>query len=94
LTPNGDGVNDRVEIEYDLLNLSGGVPIRVKILNLAGHSLGRVLDDIATSGRSAMQWDGRMGAGRLLVPGMYILRLEVEADSGTDTVDRVFSIAY
>ncbi len=94
LTPNGDGVNDRIEIEYDLLNLSGGVPVRVEIYDLAGRSLGRVLQSTADSGRAMMQWSGRAGNGSVLVPGMYILRFEVEADSGMDVIERVVTIAY
>ncbi|MDE0963425.1 MAG: hypothetical protein OSB73_09870 [Candidatus Latescibacteria bacterium] len=94
LTPNGDGVNDRIEIEYDLLNLSGGVPVRVEIYDLAGRSLGRVLQSTADSGRAVMQWSGRAGNGSVLVPGMYILRFEVEADSGVDVIERVVTIAH
>jgi hypothetical protein len=41
-----------------------------------------------------MQWSGRAGNGSVLVPGMYILRFEVEADSGMDVIERVVTIAY
>ena len=94
LTPNGDGVNDHIDIEYDLLNLAGGVPVRVEIYDLAGRRIGPVQQTTAASGRSTVQWNGRADNGSVLMPGMYILRLEVEADSGMDAVERVVSIAY
>ncbi len=93
-TPNGDGVNDRLLIEYDLLNLSGGVPVRMVIYDLAGRALGSIVEERAGSGRTQVEWAGRLADGSLLVPGLYVLRLEVEADSGLDVVERVVSIAY
>ncbi len=94
LTPNGDGVNDEITIEYDLLNLAGGVPVRIAVHDLAGRTLGRVVDDMASSGRTIVSWDGRSADGSLLGPGVYVLRLEVDADSGLDAIERVVSIAY
>ena len=46
------------------------------------------------SGRFSTQWDGRDDGGKILPPGMYILRLEVAADQGTDSVERIISLAY
>ena len=94
LTPNGDGVNDEIAIEYDLLNLAAGVPVRVAVHDLTGCTLERLVDGVASSGRTVASWDGRSGDGSLLGPGVYLLRLEVDADSGLDTSERVISIAY
>ena len=94
LTPNGDGVNDEIAIEYDLLNLAAGVPVRVAVHDLTGRTLERLVDGVASSGRTVASWDGRSGDGSLLGPGVYLLRLEVDADSGLDTSERVISIAY
>ena len=94
LTPNGDGINDRLRIEYDLLNLAGGVPVRVVVYDLAGYRLGKVKEAVAASGRSVMEWDGRAMDGSKLGAGIYILRFEVDADNGLDAVERVVSIAY
>ena len=44
-TPNGDGINDFVQINYELLNLVGPVPIQVEIYDLSGRSLGVVWSD-------------------------------------------------
>ena len=94
LTPNGDGVNDGLEIEYDLLNLFGQVPVAIDVYDLSGRLLAKVYRGTAASGRFSARWDGRDGSGELLSPGLYLLRLEVETDEGTDRMDQVISLAY
>ena len=93
-SPNGDGVNDAVQIDYDLLNLVGAVPLDVEIFDLSGRSLGVVLRDETASGRFSAAWDGRNGGGTLLPPGLYVLRLRVEADRGEDSRQAVVSLVY
>ena len=94
LTPNGDGANDTIEIEYDLLNLAGMVPTTIEIYGLSGRRLGAVPVGNSASGRFSTEWDGRDEAGHVLPPGMYILRLEVEAAHGADSVERIVSLVY
>ena len=55
-----------------------------------------VFDDIAllASGRFSAQWDGRDASGNLLPPGLYLLRLSVDADQGEDTRQALLSIVY
>lgn len=93
-TPNGDGINDRLEIEYDLINILGDVPVQLGVFDLSGRHRGTVIDGNGVSGRSTVKWDGLDGDGMLLSPGLYILRLEVQADSGRHTYERTVSIAY
>ena len=87
VTPNGDGVNETLEIRYELVNLAGNVPVVLEVLDLAG---GRVtcLEKVGRgSGRFSASWDGRRRetGGLLLPPGLYLLSLTVKADSGTET---------
>ena len=35
VTPNGDGINDALEIEYELLNLFGAVPVALELYDLS-----------------------------------------------------------
>ncbi|MBI2505874.1 MAG: gliding motility-associated C-terminal domain-containing protein [Candidatus Latescibacteria bacterium] len=93
-TPNGDGVNDQVRIEYNLLNLAGGVPVSLEVFDLSGRQRAQVFAGPQVSGRSAQWWDGTDGEGRVLEPGLYILRLKVEADKGTSTSQRMVSLVY
>ena len=94
LTPNGDGVNDALGIEYDLLNLFGQVPVAIDVYDLSGRLLAKVYRGTADSGRFSVGWDGRDGSGALLSPGLYLLRLEVETDEGTDRMDQIISLVY
>ena len=94
LTPNGDGINDAIAIEYDLLNLVGGVPATIEVYGLSGRKLSSVPAASVESGRFTTEWDGRDNTGKVLPPGMYILRLQVEADRATDSVERIVSLAY
>ena len=36
LTPNGDGINDLLDIDFDLVNLSSPVPVSVDVFTLSG----------------------------------------------------------
>ena len=92
-TPNGDGINDQLYVEYDLVNILGDVPVRLGVFDLSGRYRGAV-DGNGVSGRSTVIWDGLDGDGRLLNPGLCVLRLEVQADSGVHTYERAVSIAY
>ena len=94
-SPNGDGINDVVHIEYELLNLSGGAPARIAVYDLSGRQVGEILgDDGGSSGLSQARWDGRDGGGALVAPGLYVLQLEIEADSGADRNQRLISLVY
>jgi hypothetical protein len=93
-TPNGDGVNDQVRVEYNLLNLAGGVPVSLEVFDLAGRMRARIHADRQVSGRTGRPWDGTDGQGRLLEPGLYLVRLKVEADRGTSTGQAVVSLVY
>ena len=50
-TPNGDGINDQVLIEYTLLKLAGAGEVKVDIFNLAGRRVRRVYLGEDSSGR-------------------------------------------
>ena len=54
-SPNGDGINDGVQIEYDLLNLVGPVWVCAELFDLTGQLLGVIYEDRAASGRFATQ---------------------------------------
>ena len=93
-TPNGDGANDGVRIEYDLLNLVGAVPVVVGVYDLSGRQRVEAYRGEVSSGRFSTMWDGRDAQGNVLPPGIYILRLDVEADKGRQTSEQIISLAY
>ncbi len=93
-TPNGDGINDYTTISYDLLYLTGQAPVALRIYDLAGHPVAKLPVAGSGSGRFLHPWDGRDAQGALLLPGVYILQVEVETDSGTERSSSAVAIAY
>ena len=93
-TPNGDGVNDVLQIEYDLVNLSGAVPVTISLYDLAGQRRCEVAHSTAASGRFLATWDGVDDAGNLLAPGLYLLRLEVASDKAKDVEVAIVRLIY
>lgn len=93
-TPNGDGINDYTTITYDLLYLTGRAPVAVRIYDLARNQVAELPADGSGSGRFQRPWDGRDAQGELLLPGVYILQVEVETDSGAERSSSVVTIAY
>ena len=96
ITPNGDGVNETLEIRYELVNLAGNVPVVLEVLDLAGGRVAHLERVGRGSGRFSASWDGRRRetGGLLLPPGLYLLSLTVKADSGTDTAVAPFPLIY
>ncbi len=93
-SPNGDRVNDVLQIDYELMNLSGAVPVSIAVYDLTGRQVGGVgPGGSAVSGPSSVSWDGTGDQGRL-APGLYLLQLEVETDTGRDRAQRLVAIAY
>jgi flagellar hook assembly protein FlgD len=39
-------------------------------------------------------WDGRDEAGATVPPGTYLVRIEIEGDSLTETAQRIVPVAY
>ena len=93
-TPNGDGINDYTTITYDLLYLTGQAPVALRIYDLARNQVAELPVAGSGSGRFLHLWDGRDAQGELLLPGVYILQVEVETDSGTERSSSVVTIAY
>ncbi len=82
ITPNGDGINDALEVSYDLLKLTENAAVFFQIFDMSGALVaqGRSLEH---SGRFVRVWRGEDGSGRRVLPGIYLYQVEVEADVGT-----------
>ena len=93
-TPNGDGVNDLLDIRFDLVNLSAAVPVSLEVFDLTGTRRVELPLAQRASGRHTVSWDGMDANRRLLPPGIYVLRLDVKTDDATFTASRVVSLAY
>jgi hypothetical protein len=94
-TPNADGVNDRIQIRFALGNLNADREIRVEIFDLSGR---RVWSTVQLGfGEQSVVWQGWDDAGEVVPPGLYLCKIEVDADAveATHKVDyRVIAVAY
>ena len=93
VTPNGDGVNEQVAIGFDLFGVAGGA-LRVEVRDLSGRRCAAILDARAAAGPYALRWDARDERGKLVPPGMYLIRVAVEVDRGTFARMKAVGVAY
>ena len=69
-------------------------PVSLAVFDLAGARVADIAVDAGTSGRFSATWDGRDEQARLLSPGLYLLRLEVEADEEPDAEVAALALVY
>ena len=93
-TPNGDGVNDRVDFEIQVFRLGLEAPLRFEVYDLGGRLRATPFDGERASGQFTAAWDGKDGAGGLVEPGIYLVRAVLETDAGTKASSGLVSIAY
>jgi len=90
ISPNGDGVNEALEVAFDLAKVR--VEPEVRAYSLAG-----VLVRTLTRGEGQSYvylWDGRDSSGELVSPGMYVLQIRVETDIGTEVTSKTVGVVY
>ena len=91
-SPNGDGINDRVQIRFALFKAVDASP-SVRIFDLAGRELAA----LASSGGDVLQsfsWDGLDASGARVAPGVYVCRIAAGADAGQGEIIRTVAVAY
>lgn len=93
-TPNGDQLNDRVEIAYELFKVTEPVEVEVLVRDLRGRLVRRVYADADGAGRHPRQWDGRDEAGQQVAPGLYICQVAVESGGQRQVQMRPIAVAY
>ena len=93
LTPNGDGINDALRVEFDLVNVLAARRIGLRIFDLAGR-LVWVREEEGEAGGRAWVWDGRGSWGAEVTPGLYVAELRVEGDEESYSRRRVVAVAY
>ena len=68
-------------IQIDLAKVQQPKAMTVALYDLSGRRMRTLWADWpATAGRKRLQWDGRNDGGRLVSPGLYLLRIEIDAD--------------
>lgn len=93
-TPNRDGVNEGVNFSFDLLQLTGGTPLRLEVFDLSGRLVRVVYEGQQQSGRFRFSWDGRDENRELVSPGLYLYRIAVGAEKGQDQRAGTIAVVY
>jgi hypothetical protein len=93
-TPNGDRVNDYLELSYNLLKLTQAAPVFFEIYDLAGRKVQRGYISEDLSGSFLRLWDGRATDGELVPPGTYLYQVQVESDDGVQARQGVVNVVY
>ena len=94
ITPNGDGRNDEIQLDYILLKATNQVQIDVAVYDLGGRIVRRLYDQRDLSGPNTVLWNGRDDHGGLVPPGVYVMRLAADTDGGETAQIRSVAVAY
>ena len=93
-SPNGDGINDVVSVDFDITNIARPSLLVVDIFNLNGGLVRRLVKDQYMSGRFNEKWDGRDNDGHLVAPGHYPIVISLTAGTGKVSAIDIARIAY
>ena len=94
MTPQGDGVNDAATISYSLFRVLEAAEVEVAVYTLAGDLVWRRKPGMLTGGSHSVEWNGRDSADQLVVPGVYLIRVEVETDEGRESRTGQIAVVY
>ena len=81
------------QIQIDLAKVQHPQALTVALYDLAGRRVRVLWDGQSAAGRKRLVWDGRDYSGRLVSPGHYLLRVEIDADRG-DVWTGVVGVVY
>ncbi len=92
LTPNGDGIGDYAEIRFAVLKTDA--PITVAIYALDGRPVGSLTGGRRTDGFLVYTWNGEDDQGRRVPPGIYVCRIQVDAQAAVQNSAQIINVAY
>jgi len=94
VTPNGDGINDEVTIDYLLFRLPQNLPVALDIYGIDGRLITRLAKGLQGAGPQRVRWDGRDESGKLLAPGLYLMDLNIDSEFKSFRHLQPIGIAY
>ena len=96
-TPNSDGVNDDTGVRLTVYHVEGHHRLDIGVYDLSGRRVRDLsFESEHPSGEHRIVWNGRDGAGQLLPPGTYLVRVHLPTDAGAShtTAVRPVSLVY
>ena len=99
-TPNGDGINDRLGLSYDIVAVTRAAKVQIQVFDLSGRLVHTIYEGTDLSGRydrtsrPELSWDGRAQGGTVVPPGIYLIYIEVKGDSKANRRAVPVAVAY
>ncbi|MEW6755125.1 MAG: FlgD immunoglobulin-like domain containing protein [Candidatus Latescibacterota bacterium] len=93
VTPNGDGVNEAVDIRVGVLGVRQA-HVEVEVVDLRGARVKRVYAGTQGPGVRAYAWDGRDEGDGAVAPGLYLCAVAVTTDVGCERRVKAVSVVY
>ena len=81
-------------MSYILLRALSQVPADLIVYDLAGRPVRNLKKSGALNGPQQAIWDGLDENGATVPPGLYILRLSIETDTGSEDRSLLVGLAY
>jgi len=94
MTPNGDNICDFTEISFFVAKISMSRHVKVKIYNLNGDLVRKLLDTYSVAKDFLISWDGKTDWGNLVPPGVYIYQVSVDTDSDEYVTTKTITVVY
>ena len=97
-TPNGDGQADQLSVRFTVLKVERPRKIKVEVYDLDGRPVKVLYEGRGGSGNygyeGEIRWDGKDMEGNMVPPGVYIVRIHVDGDTGRREVRRTVCVVY
>ena len=94
VTPNGDGINDLLSVNYVLYRLPSPIPVVLNAYDLQGRLVRRIDGGLQGAGRQQIFWDGNREDGRNADPGIHIIELALISELKTFRIFKTVSVVY
>ena len=91
-TPNQDGVNDLYELRFIVVK-TGEKP-QVRVFSLDGVQVAELEHADSPSNEAKFAWDGGVGTGQTVSPGVYVVRIEVPANAKNEVMQKIVHVVY
>ena len=93
MTPQGDGVNDLTQVAYTLFSVREA-QVEIGVYGLDGRQVRQLYAGSQSAGAHVQPWDGRDDQAQLVSPGLYLVRVEVDADEAKFARLHPVAVAY
>jgi hypothetical protein len=91
-TPNQDGINDLYELRFIVVK-TGAKP-QVRVFSLDGIQVAELEDASPQSSQAKFTWDGGVGTGQTVPPGIYVVQIAMRTDAEGEAVQKLVHVVY